>query len=162
LRPRRRHDRFIRRLETEFEAAGQQYRAFSSDFSCSGLYIRTNHAFPPGTPVSITVHMPDGRASHLKGVVRRALRTTVVSLKNGMGIELTEKDTAYSDFMNVFAAECTEPWAMGKEEEEPAAAQPEFLIIACGSCGAKNKIPSSKLSLGPKCGKCRTPLPTAV
>lgn len=159
MRPRRRHDRFVRRLETEFSAGGKDYRSISSDFSCSGLFIRTNHPFLPGTIIDMRVHMPDGRASSLKGVVRRAIKTPVMGFKNGMGIEITEKDPAYSDFMNTFAAECREPWAAGAGEEEPAAGIPEFVIISCSSCSARNKIPASKLELGPRCGKCRTPLP---
>lgn len=159
MKHRRRHDRFVRRLETEFSAEGKDYRAISSDFSCSGLFIRTNHPFLPGTPLEMTVHMNDGRASRLKGVVRRALKTPVTGMKNGMGIEITEKDAAYSEFMNTFAADCQEPWATGVGEEKPAAEVPEFVIITCTSCGAKNKIPAAKLSLGPRCGKCRTALP---
>ncbi len=40
--------------------------------------------------------------------------------------------------------------------EEPD--KPEYQIIACPSCNVKNRIPTSKLSLGPKCGKCRSAL----
>ncbi len=32
-------------------------------------------------------------------------------------------------------------------------------IIVCPSCGIKNRVPLDKLSLGPKCGKCKAPLP---
>jgi hypothetical protein len=161
----RRHARFIRRLETEFSAEGKEYRAISSDFSCNGLFIRTNHAFPPGTVVSILVHLPDGTPSVLKGRVRRALRTTVVSLKNGMGIELIEKDLPYTNFMLGFTNECEEkpgepeqkfrpvdvPPATEKTADTPA---PDFMIISCPSCGVKNKVRSERLSQGPKCGKC--------
>lgn len=50
---------------------------------------------------------------------------------------------------------------------EPAPAAPagnseddEKVIVKCKSCGAKNKIPRLKLGHGPKCGRCRSPLPT--
>jgi len=166
----RRHARFIRRLETEFSAEGKVYRAISSDFSCKGLFIRTNHAFPPGSILTMTVHLPDGITSHLKGRVCRALKTTVVSLKNGMGIELIEKDQQYTDFMLMFTPECDEGKnAKGPEESpeppgqpEKAAEQPaaDFVIIACSACGVKNKVRTDRFPHGPKCGKCGTPLPT--
>lgn len=167
----RRHSRFVRRLETEFTAQDQHYRAISSDFSCSGLFIRTNHAFPPDTMVDITIHLPGGKTSRLKGKVRRALKTTVVSLKNGMGIELTEKDQNYSDFMLSFTRECDEPAEKPEPKltpmdtpPEPAAAPetavPDSLVIACPACGVKNKVRLERISQGPKCGKCGVPLPT--
>ncbi len=35
------------------------------------------------------------------------------------------------------------------------------LIVPCPSCGVKNRIPQSKINLGPKCGKCGSPIPIA-
>jgi hypothetical protein len=169
----RRHARFIRRLETEFSAEGKNYRAISSDFSCNGLFIRTNHAFPPGTVLTIRVHLPDGTPSNLKGKVRRALKTTVVSLKNGMGIELIEKDLPYTEFMLGYTSECEEdktgepepkfrpvdiPAPTAEPSAEPA---PDFVIITCPACGVRNKVKTERLSHGPKCGKCGSILPAA-
>ncbi|MDA8078734.1 MAG: PilZ domain-containing protein [Nitrospiraceae bacterium] len=170
MRPRRRHERFVRRLETEFSADGREYRAISSDFSCGGLFIRTNHAFAPGTLLDIVVHLPQGNASRITGRVKRAIKTPVVSLKNGMGIEIINKDPAYLDFMATFHAECEREAdaalpgsAAAREQEVPGtkpepASEPEFIIIACPSCRVKNKIRSAKFSLGPRCGKCGAPL----
>jgi len=42
------------------------------------------------------------------------------------------------------------------QSEEPE--ETEFVIIACASCGVKNKIPSAKRSMEPRCGKCKSPL----
>ncbi|MHB8883361.1 MAG: PilZ domain-containing protein [Thermodesulfovibrionales bacterium] len=160
----RKHVRFVRRLETEFSAEGKNYRGISSDLSCNGLFIRTNHAFPPGTALAITIHLPDGATSTLKGRVRRALRTTVVSLKNGMGVELIEKDYHYTDFMLNFTKDCEEvahkdhvrmePQTSPQPEHKTDTAAPEFLIIACASCGVKNKVNVLRIAQGPKCGKC--------
>lgn len=161
----RRHARFIRRLETEFSAEGQNYRAISSDFSCNGLFIRTNHAFTPGTILSIRVHLPDGTPSVLKGRVRRALKTTVVSLKNGMGIELIEKDLPYANFMLGYTSECDEKTGEPEPKFRPVDIPPiseqasgmpaaDFMIISCPACGVKNKVKTERLSQGPKCGKC--------
>ena len=35
----------------------------------------------------------------------------------------------------------------------------DSLILACASCRAKNRIPVARLTEGPKCGKCKAPLP---
>jgi hypothetical protein len=43
--------------------------------------------------------LPSNTVSHLKGVVRRTVRTPFSAMKNGMGIEITEKDEAYGHFM---------------------------------------------------------------
>lgn len=34
----------------------------------------------------------------------------------------------------------------------------ENIMIRCGNCGAKNRIPKRRLGEGPLCGKCRSPL----
>ncbi len=168
MRTRRRHERFIRRLETEFIGHGKTYRAISSDFSRYGLFIRTNHAFTPGTELDIVVHLPAGGDARLKGIVRRAMKTPIVSLKNGMGIELIKRDQNYIKFLKNFDPTETGDEAVDsstlkqapspKPAEEKAAAPAESVIIACASCGAKNRILKEKLIMGPKCGKCRNPL----
>jgi hypothetical protein len=156
------HERFIRRLETEFSAEGKKYRGISSDFSCGGLYIRTNHAFAPGTVLEMTIYLPDGSASKAKGMVRRALKTPIVSLKNGMGVQLLEGDEKFMGFLKEFISEC-EGLSEGKpqvetKEDRPAGTdsgeKPTFLIVSCQSCGVKNKVDQRRASSSPKCGKC--------
>jgi ribosomal protein S27E len=158
----RKHERFVRRLETEFSGEGKNYRGISSDLSHSGLFIRTNHAFPPGTIIDILIHLPGGSSAKLKGRVRRALRTAVVSLKNGMGIELTEKDASYTKFLSTFAPdeeETARQAAAGPERPETIKETPqpdpvEYMIVACAHCNVRNRVIRSKMALGPKCGKC--------
>lgn len=161
----RRHQRFVRRLETEFSADGKNYRGISSDLSCSGLFIRTNHAFTPGTILDIVIHLPDGTSAMLKGRVCRALKTPVVSLKNGMGIELIDKDTNYRRFMGTFTGECEEETGPSAKPETPETlreipkpAGDEFLIVVCGQCNVKNRVNKSRVAAGPLCGKCGRPL----
>ena len=33
--------------------------AFTKNISETGLYIQTNHVFPPGTTLQVEIHMPD-------------------------------------------------------------------------------------------------------
>ena len=169
MKTRRGHERFIRRLETEFTAEDKNYRGISSDLSISGLFIRTNHAFVPDTQLDIVIHLPDSTDVKLKGRVRRAIKTPVVSLKNGMGVEITENDPQYIKFVKAVIPgiqeeprnEGPEPGTSHKHIEEPPTAEPplpEFTIITCPRCGIRNKVRIAKLPLGPMCGKCRSPL----
>jgi hypothetical protein len=96
----RRHKRYMKRCEIEFSTNGTTYRGISSNFSLSGLFIKTSKPFAEDTTIELIVHLPNGLISHLKGIVRRALRNPVNVQKNGMGIELIEKDSNYSDFIN--------------------------------------------------------------
>jgi len=162
----RKHDRFVRRLETEFSGEGKNYRGISSDLSRSGLFIRTNHAFTPGTIIDIVIHLPDGNSSKLKGTVRRALKTAVVSIKNGMGIELIEKDDFYTNFLDTFFPEEEGPGQQTSDgtqsretiQEAPIPPPDEYMIVVCSNCSVKNRVSSSKAAFGPKCGRCGHPL----
>jgi Tfp pilus assembly protein PilZ len=152
-RPReyQRHPRFTKRLEATFSSGGLSYRGILSNLSRNGLFIRTNHGFAPGSTVDIELVMPDNKVCRLKGLVKRTTKTPMLSsMKNGMGIELTEKDAAYLNFIESFG-----------EDKEPVTEtpSPESQIIACPACGAKNKVLTEKLSLGPRCGRCGTSLP---
>lgn len=107
----RRQGRFIKRCEIEFASGGQIYRGISSNFSLTGLFVRTRNPFAPGTIITMIVHLPDGSTSRLSGRVIRALKTshgsgigTSAFLKEGMGIEITEKDSRYLKFISLFAA----------------------------------------------------------
>ena len=95
----RRHKRYMKHCEIEFSTNGTTYRGISSNFSLSGLFIKTSKPFAEDTTVELIVHLPNGIISALKGIVRRALRNPVNIQKNGMGIELIEKDSNYSDFI---------------------------------------------------------------
>jgi hypothetical protein len=163
LNYRPRHQRFIRRLETEFVANGKHYRAISSDFSRSGLFVRTNRALVPGTELDIVIHLPNGFNAQLKGLVRRAIKTPVVSLKNGMGIELISRDSNYISFLkeldpsetgDTSPAPTPDSSQAGHPSEPDHPATPEFVIVACKKCGAKNKVRRERLSHDHKCGKC--------
>ncbi len=163
----RKHDRFVRRLETEFSGEGKNYRGISSDLSRSGLFIRTNHAFRPGTVIDIVMHLPDGNSSRLKGIVRRALKTSIASMKNGMGVELIERDDFYTKILDALSPVEEEQGhqpsgaAQRPETVQEAAmlAPDEYMIVVCLNCSIRNRVNSSKAAFGPKCGRCGHPLP---
>ncbi len=35
----------------------------------------------------------------------------------------------------------------------------ESIIVPCPACGTKNRVPVSRLQQGPRCGRCKAPLP---
>ncbi len=103
----RKQKRYIKRCEVEFVSEGLTYRGISSDFSLGGLFIRTNFPLVPDTIFDVMVHLPDGATSKLKVKVIRAWRTAIGrvmgtpirSAKNGMGVEILEKDANYLNFI---------------------------------------------------------------
>ena len=48
--------------------------------------------------------------------------------------------------------------AHAMSRDEMNSESPDYKILTCPSCGAKNRIPSDKTPLNPKCGKCHAPL----
>ncbi len=159
--------RFTKRLEVTFTSGGLKYRGISSDFSSAGLFIRTQHGLTPGSVIEIEVYLPDGKVSLLKGVVRRTIKTALSMLKNGMGVELVERDPNYLEFFKNFEAS-DEPEDTGHHErsaashheatemksEETSHRTAESVIVSCQGCHVKNKVPKERLQFSPKCGKC--------
>ncbi len=158
----RRYKRYTKRLETEFSAANMTYKGISSDLSEKGLFIRTQHGFVPGTKINIKLLLPDGTISHLKGIVRRTVKTPHRFVKNGMGIELIETDIHYENFLMEEligydrAAKPQSPTPEDSPKPEASPPKDEFVIVSCPSCGVKNKVSKKKISLKPRCGRCGT------
>lgn len=101
---RRRHRRFTKRLEVIFSSGSTSFSGVSSNLSESGLFIRTKRGFTPGSIINIELAMPDGRVSFLKCLVKRTVKSPL-SVKNGMGVELIEKDATYINFLRSFSGE---------------------------------------------------------
>jgi Tfp pilus assembly protein PilZ len=147
--------RHKKRLETKFTADSVVYTGITSDISDGGIFIRTRYGFVPGTVIKIELYLPEDKISKLKGKVKRSIRTPMVSFKNGMGVEILEKDSSYTIFLN--AMNDGNKDNLSEAQETLSASQmPEYLIITCVDCSVKNKVASKKLSLNPRCGKCGT------
>ena len=100
----RQHRRIQKSCEVEFYANSKTYRGVSGNFSIDGLFINTDNLLPLQSVVSITVHLPDGSTSKLKGRVRQVHKMTGSTaqsgqiLESGMGIEVMERDSNYIKF----------------------------------------------------------------
>lgn len=161
---RRRSKRVTKRLEVTFSSGGHQFTGISSDLSADGLFIRTQNGLMPGTIVEIEIYLPGHKLGRLKGIVRRTVKTSLSMIKNGMGVELMERDQNYLDFLKTIHGEDKEQREETGESKEEAVRQPEgkanatpgSRIVVCVNCETKNRIPEGKVSLGAKCGRCGT------
>lgn len=100
MRPVRKHKRIIKRLEIEFSSRGSSFRSISSDISRDGLFVRTSRPFAVDTEVEMILHLPDNAVSRLAGRVRWAVKKASASAKGGMGIEITERDRLFDDYLD--------------------------------------------------------------
>lgn len=162
---RRRSKRVTKRLEVAFSSGGLQFRGISSDLSSDGLFIRTQNGLMPGTVVEIEIYLPQHKLGRLKGIVRRTVKTSLSMVKNGMGVELIERDQNYLDFVKSIHSEDKEQKdETATQSREEAVRQPEgranetpdSRIIVCVNCETKNRIPQGRVPLGAKCGRCGT------
>lgn len=124
----------------------------------NGLFIRTNRGFAPGTIIDVRLMISESTVSTLKGIVRRTVKSPIITAKNGMGVELIEKDDAYIDLVTASLEE------HGRDTRRSRHIQTseEFEIFVCTGCGIKNKVPRGKLSQMIRCGRCGTVLTTAL
>jgi Tfp pilus assembly protein PilZ len=134
----RKHQRFIKRLETRISIDQTSCWSISSDLSESGLFIRTNRGYNVETPIDIELSLPGNRVSFLKGIVRRTVRTPIPTMKNGMGIEIVEKDEIFRDFIKSIIQERKEN--LGEEQTTQ-----ELQIISSLNCEVANNDPRNTI-----------------
>ena len=104
---RRRQKRFVKRCTIEFTSDGQTYRGICRNLSLDGLFIKTRKPLALEKTVEMIVHLPDGSTSKLTGRVTRATREPYslileragIPSKDGIGIQLIEKDANYLKFL---------------------------------------------------------------
>jgi len=167
----RRYKRYTKRIETRVYSGEDHLNAMTSDVSERGIFIRTQRGFPAGSVVEIELYLPNNRVCRIKGTVKRTVRTPLPTMKNGMGIELSDlrDDSCYLKFIQNYLGATEgreeredtpekEPVPPRKRQGEPTPGSADPLIITCPGCRAKNKVARDKLSLGPRCGRCGSAL----
>ena len=65
------------------------------DISANGLFIKSIRGYERGEVLDLSIFMPDGSVSLLKGAVRRIVDLPELHWKFGLGVELIEKDMTY-------------------------------------------------------------------
>jgi len=124
---RRKHPRFIKRLETKISVGNTSFWSISSDLSESGLFIRTNRGCNVDTPIDIELSLPGNRVSFLKGIARRTIRTPFFTMRDGIGIEIIEKDETFTHFVRSITEE-------KKENVVAEQVPPELQVISSLNC----------------------------
>ncbi len=77
----RRYPRYPIRLQVQYQDTDRELVVSSLDLSAGGLFLSTAHPAPAGTPVSLSVELPDRR-----GVVWATGHVVHVIPGRGMGI----------------------------------------------------------------------------
>lgn len=163
MKKNRLHERHIRRLETDFYFEDKVFKGISSNLSEKGLFIRTSNCLTPGSHIEFMVYLKDGGRAHGTGLVRRAAKSNSPLIKNGMGIELRCCDLNYVRMLEEVIGEGLRmedvPFVDGWKPAGPGLPPKESRIVVCAVCGVKNRVPLSRMSSNPKCGRCSSFLP---
>jgi Tfp pilus assembly protein PilZ len=91
--------RKIKRVSITFTDGNDKHQGTSSDFSFTGLFIRTRKPFPPGTQLNMILEIDNDKELLLSGTVMRATKTRVVDFKNGMGVKISPITEEYKNFL---------------------------------------------------------------
>ena len=91
--------RKIKRVSITFTDGKEERHGTSSDFSFTGLFIRTRKPFPPGTKLKMTLEIDTDKELVLVGTVMRATKTRVADFKNGVGVKISPITEEYKDFL---------------------------------------------------------------
>jgi hypothetical protein len=100
MRQKRTHKRYRKRLSTEFGVDGQSFKGIATMLSEGGLFIRSQRPLREGTVLDIKIYASEEDYCMVKGVIRHARRDMTFREKNGMGVELIEKDAGYINLIN--------------------------------------------------------------
>jgi hypothetical protein len=95
--------RLKKRLVVEFGVEGESHTGFTHDLSYTGFFIVSTRLPPPGTAVSVTLHLPDGKRVPLSGKTVRARRVPPQlrdSMQNGFSLQLTGYSEDYTRYVD--------------------------------------------------------------
>ena len=105
----RRHKRFNTRLHVKLSSPSILCWGILCDVSQNGLFIKGNQDVAIGEMIDIEIFMPDNTSCILSGIVRRRIELLESYRKNGLGVQLIGKDTAYEDFLKLLDGRMTTP-----------------------------------------------------
>ena len=99
----RKSRRRIKRRQVMFLCANREYKGISSNFSETGLFIKTRYKFKHDSPVCMVLKLDDNHKTAVEGIVirittRSKFFCTYKVSGNGIGIKLTEITQEYKDF----------------------------------------------------------------
>lgn len=95
----RKHERYATKLKVKINSGGLSFWAITSDISKKGLRIIGNQEFPVNMVLHLDLIMPDGPVSFIKGIVRYVKETHQSKRRFGLGIEITDDDSTFRDYL---------------------------------------------------------------
>lgn len=95
----RQFQRQLIKLPAEVRAGGEVCKGTTVRLSKKGFFVRSQQSFSVGLPVDITLYLTEDTPCYLKGVVKFAQTSALLNKDNGMGLELTEKNAKYEEFL---------------------------------------------------------------
>ena len=95
--------RFNKRLFIKYGLEKPDKVGFTEDVSSSGLFVKANFVFPPGSILKIELTLPDERIVSMAAQVMWAKKVPPALVrhmkKSGMGLRLAQPDEAYKQFI---------------------------------------------------------------
>jgi len=105
----RKTGRIIKRLQAKLLCDGEERSGISSNFSLTGLFIKSRKKFKPGTHVNITLDLGNNQKISLRGEIVRIKSSDNTSIfdkfSQGMGIKLNDTPQEYIEFLKVLTKE---------------------------------------------------------
>ena len=96
---RRSDPRSSKRFTVKFGVETETNLGFTTDLSRTGLFIKTTCVMPIGSPVMLSLTLPDDTIIHLKGTVvwnkKAPAGLDRIILKNGIGVRLQDPPSDY-------------------------------------------------------------------
>jgi Tfp pilus assembly protein PilZ len=91
--------RHLIKIPAELSAGDRTIAGTTVRMSEKGFFVRAQASFCVGTPVDVTLQLSDHRSCVLRGIVKYARNIGIDKRQNGMGIELSEDDPRYREFI---------------------------------------------------------------
>jgi hypothetical protein len=105
----RRYSRFTTRLHVKLSSPSMICWGILCDVSQNGLFIKSNKDVAIGEIIDIEIFMPDNASCLLSGIVKRRIELPESYRKNGLGVRLIGKDTAYDNFLKLLDGQTKTP-----------------------------------------------------
>jgi hypothetical protein len=106
-RKKRAFARTKRRFLVEFSLEGANCSGFTNDVSPTGIFVRSNRLPDPGTPLAVSLHLPEGKRVVIRGKVVRSVRVPAALsrlIPSGFAIQLTDTPEDYFQFLMTLLA----------------------------------------------------------
>ncbi len=100
----RARNRIARRLFVRFGPEQAINIGFTGDISLTGIFIKTNTIYSPGSILKMEIELPDSKILHLRGTVMWAKRVPPTLVrhikKSGMGVKIVQPPEEYIKFVS--------------------------------------------------------------